>query len=85
VSRLTTIHKYNVWLIAAAAGLHVLAVSTYQWGLKVDLLGPMVHGWKRVPAGHREADPQRASTILALVLLGVAAAAVYALVVVYPR
>ena len=85
VSRLTTIHKYNVWLIVAAVGLHVLAVSTYQWGLKVDLLGPMVHGWKSVPAGQRHAEPQRASTILALVLLGVAAAAVYALVVVYPR
>jgi cytochrome b len=85
VSRLTTIHKYNVWLIAGAAGLHVLAVSTYQWGFKVDLLGPMVHGWKGVPAGQQPAEPQRASTILALVLLGVAAAAVYALVVVYPK
>ncbi|HEX7558249.1 MAG TPA: cytochrome b/b6 domain-containing protein [Usitatibacter sp.] len=85
VSRLTTIHKYNVWLIAAAVGLHLVAVSTYQWGLKVDLIGPMVHGWKRVPAGLSPAEPTRASPILALVVLGAAAAAVYALVVIYPR
>jgi len=85
VSRLTTIHKYNAWLIAAAVGLHLAAVCAYQWGLKVDLIGPMVHGWMRVPAGVSPAEPGRASPILALVVLGAAAAAVYALVVIYPR
>jgi cytochrome b len=85
VSRFTTIHKYNEWLIAAAVGLHVLAVSAYQFGLKVDLMGPMIHGRKSVPAGRSLAEPRRASTALALVLLGAAAAAVYSLVVVYPR
>ena len=84
VGRLTTIHKYNEWLIAAAVGLHVIAVSTYQWGLKVDLLGPMMHGWKRVPDGVPPIEPRRAPSLLALVLVALAAAAVYALVVVYP-
>jgi cytochrome b len=85
VSRLTTIHKYNEWTIAALVVLHVAAVSAYQWGLKVDLIGPMVHGWKRVPSGLATPEPARAPTLLALTLLGVAAAAVYALVVIYPR
>jgi cytochrome b len=85
VSRFTTIHQYNEWLIATAVGLHVLAVSAYQFGLKVDLMGPMVHGWKSVPANLAPFEPRRASTILALALLGLAAAAVYWLVVVYPR
>jgi cytochrome b len=85
VSRFTTIHSYNEWLIVAAVALHVLAVSTYQWGLKVDLMGPMIHGWTSVSAGDSRAEPRRASTVLALALLGAAAAAVYWLVVVYPR
>jgi hypothetical protein len=38
-----------------------------------------------VPAGLATPEPARAPTLLALVLLGVAAAAVYALVVIYPR
>jgi cytochrome b len=85
VSRMSTIHGYNQWLIAAAVALHVLAVSTYQWGLKVDLVGAMVHGRKSVPEGFDAAEPRHASTILALVLLATAAAAVYLLVVVYPQ
>lgn len=85
VGRLTTIHKYNEWLVAAAVGLHVIAVSTYQWGLKVDVIGPMMHGWKRAPGEAAPVEPPRASSALALALLAVAAAAVYALVLVYPR
>jgi cytochrome b len=85
VSRLTTIHKYNEWVIAAAVTLHVIAVATYQWGFKIDLLGPMVHGWKHVPADLRPAGPRRASGLLALALAGVAGALVYWLVVIFPR
>lgn len=85
VSRLTTVHKYNEWLIAAAAGLHVVAVSTYQWGLEVDVLGPMLHGWASAPRGAAPEEPRHASTVLAIVLLAAAAAAVYWLVVVFPR
>jgi cytochrome b len=85
VSRMTTIHKYNEWLIAAAVALHVIAVATYQWGLKVDLLGPMLHGWMRAPEGLRPTETRRTPAILALVLVGAAGAFVYWLVAVYPR
>ena len=82
VARMTTIHKYNEWVIVGAVALHVVAVATYQWGLKVDLIGPMVHGWKRVPADLRR-RAARASR-LAVVMLAIAAASSTALVVVYP-
>lgn len=85
VARMTTIHKYNEWVIVGAAALHVLAVATYQWGLKVDLLGPMVHGWKGFPSELRPAEPARASGLLALAIAGAAAALVYWLVVIFPR
>ena len=85
VARMTTIHKYNEWVIVAAVVLHVAAVATYQWGLKLDLLRPMIYGWKEVPAGMRPAEPARASSLLALALAGAAAAMVYWLVAVYPK
>jgi len=85
VERMSSFHYYNGWTIVAAVSLHVLAVAAYQWGLKVDLLGPMIHGWRTVPPGLRPANPARASAGLAAVLLAVAAALVYWLVVIFPR
>jgi cytochrome b len=85
VAKMTAFHYYNGWTIVAAVSLHVLAVATYQWGLKVDLLRPMVSGWKAVPPGMRPPEPARAASWLAAMFLAVAAGLVYALVVVYPR
>jgi cytochrome b len=85
VARMTTIHKYNEWVIVGAVALHVIAVAAYQWGLKVDLLRPMFRGWKHVPAELRATEPRRASNILAVVLAALAASLVYWLVVIYPR
>jgi len=85
VERMTMIHKYNEWAIVAAVALHVTAVAAYQWGLKVDLLGPMVRGWKTAPPGLAQVEPARASSLLAVVIAAAAAALVYWLVVVYPR
>jgi cytochrome b len=75
VDRMSVIHEYNQWVIVIATALHVAAVGAYQWGLKVDLIHPMIFG----PA------PRPASLALALALLSASAAAVYALVVIYPR
>ena len=85
VGRLTTLHRYNEWLVVAAVSLHVAAIAAYQWGLKVDLIGPMVHGWKRVPEGAPALEPAEGSSALAAVLLAASAAFVYWLVAVYPR
>jgi cytochrome b len=85
VARMTTIHKYNEWVIVGAVALHVIAVATYQLHLKVDLIRPMLSGWRQAPADSSAVEPPRASTILAAVIAGVAAALIYCLVVVYPR
>jgi cytochrome b len=85
VARMTTIHKYNEWVIVGAVAAHLVAVATYQWGLKVDLVRPMLHGWKQVPAELRPAEPARASNLLAAAIAASAAALVYWLVVVFPK
>jgi cytochrome b len=85
VARMTTIHKYNEWVIVGAVVLHTIAVAAYQWGLKVDLIRPMFSGWRHVPAELRPMEPARASTLLAVVIAAGAAALVYWLVKVFPR
>ena len=83
VARLTTLHRYNEWVILGAVLLHLAAVATYQWGLRVNLIGPMVHG--RMAVAVPVAAPRAASPLLAAVLFAMASAAVYWLVVIYPR
>jgi cytochrome b len=83
VERMNALHDYNEWAIVGAVALHVVAIAVYQWGLRVNLIGPMVHGRAPLPAGRK--PPQAGSTALAAVLMALSAAFVYWLVVVYPR
>lgn len=82
VARMSWIHDANQWLILGAVALHVAAIAAYQWGMKVNLLGPMFHGAATL-AEPSEA-PRQAPAALAAFFLAVAAAAVYWLVAVYP-
>lgn len=74
---LTSIHKTNYWVIAGLVGLHVLAIAFYELANGERLLLPMITGKKRV-----EGQAPTVNLIwelgLALVLLGICAAAVYA-------
>lgn len=81
VARMSWLHHLNHWILLGAVVLHLVAVATYQWGFRTNLIGPMIHG------GEGPADPARrtAPIALAVVLLAAAGAAVYYLVVVYPR
>jgi hypothetical protein len=83
VARLTTVHRYNEWVILGAVVLHVAAIATYYWGLGVNLVGPMLHGRMNVAA--HVAPPRMVSPWLAAVIFASACGAVYWLVVVYPR
>ena len=83
VARLTTLHRYNEWVIVGAVVLHLVAIATYQWGLRLNLVGPMVHGKIVAPASM--APPRVASPVLAAILFAFACAAVYWLVAIYPR
>ena len=83
VARLTTIHRYNEWVILGAVVLHLAAIAAYQWGLRVNLVGPMVHGRMEVPVPAQA--PRSAPPALAAVLFAIACGAVYWLVAIYPR
>jgi len=72
VDRMHDIHELNEWVIVGAVVLHLVAIATYQFVLKRNLTRAMVFGSWRFPA-------------LAAVLLALAAAAVYGIVVVLPR
>lgn len=74
-ARLTGIHHFNFGLILAVVCLHVLAVLAYRVVKGHDLIGPMVTGFKSLPA--RIAPPRMGSPILAAVFLAVAAVAVW--------
>jgi cytochrome b len=83
VARMTRVHGFNQWLIAGAVALHVAAIAFYQWFLKVDLVGPMVHGSAdvRVP----RAPPAFVPGYRAAAIFAIACAAVYYLVFVFPK
>jgi len=83
VAKMSSFHYYNGWTIAAAVALHVIAVAFYQIALKIDLVRPMVFGWREAPAS--DGETAMGSTVLAAILLAVAAGAVYWLVVVFPK
>ncbi|HLX22213.1 MAG TPA: cytochrome b/b6 domain-containing protein [Usitatibacter sp.] len=74
VDRMSSFHSWNEWAIVGAVALHVTAVLTYQLYLRMNIVGPMVLGESRAKENAR-----------ALVVICIAAAAVYWLVTVYPK
>ena len=85
VERMSALHSRNSWVIVAAVAFHVAAVLFYQWKLGIDLLRPMVHGWRDTGSDPDIPEPKRASPWRAAVLMAFAAALVYAIVEIYPR
>jgi cytochrome b len=78
--RLTWVHNVNFNLIIAAAALHVLAVLAYALLKRHDLVRPMVTGWKLLPATMQA--PRLGHPAVAVVLLALAALAVWRIVAV---
>ncbi len=72
---LTGVHHLTFNLVLAAAGLHVLAVAAYLVLKGQDLVGPMLTGFKSLPA--RLAPPRMGSPVLAASFLAAAALAVW--------
>src|SRR5690606_26488992 len=81
VGRMNQVHGFNQWLVLGAVVLHLAAIALYQWVLRRNLVGPMVHGGA-APGGSLV---RPGSGAVAGVLLALAAGAVYYLVVVFPR
>jgi cytochrome b len=74
---LTGRHHFLFQLIQIAAGLHILAILTYAVLKRHDLVRPMITGKKRMPGAMRA--PRIVSSVLALVVWGVAALLVAAM------
>lgn len=77
VHRMTGLHHRIINVILIAVGAHVLAVLLYRLLKGHDLARAMVTGRKTMPAGI--AAPRMGHPLLAVALLGAAAAVVYAL------
>jgi hypothetical protein len=69
------VHHLTFNLILAAAGLHIVAVLAYHVLKGQDLVGPMLTGFKSLPA--RLAPPRMGSPVLAAAFLTAAALAVW--------
>jgi hypothetical protein len=85
VSRMSAFHSYNEWVLAALVALHVLAIATYTFALRAPLVGAMVHGWAETPPGVAVPRANLAPLWRALVVLALAVALVYCVVVIYPK
>jgi cytochrome b len=79
--QLSTVHSWNFNLLLVLAGVHLAAVLYHAGIMKENLIGAMFTGEKRLPAAAAGSVVARfASPWLALVLLVVAALAVYLIV-----
>lgn len=83
VEKMSWLHYYNGWTVAAVTGLHVVAIAFYGWVLKDNRVGPMWSGWREVAPG--TAEPASRAPWLAAIFLALSAAAVYWLVAIYPK
>jgi cytochrome b len=84
VSRMSALHAWNEWAIVALVALHVAAIAFYRFAWRVRLLPPMIHGRMEVEDTGIAAPRMRHGGV-ALALFLMASAAVYYLVVIYPR
>ena len=75
---LSSIHAVNFYVLLGLIALHIVAILAYAVVKRQDLVRPMVTGKKRLPAATRQ--PRLASPAVAAVVLGFAAALVWALV-----
>ena len=75
---LSGIHSWNFYVLLGLIALHLAAIAAYAVVKKQDLVRAIVTGKKRLPAATRQ--PRLASPALAVAVLGVSAALVWALV-----
>jgi cytochrome b len=77
---LTTIHRYNFYVLVALIAIHVAAALFYLIVKRENLIGAMFTGRKRPPTQGDYADGRMASSWLAAAVVAVIAGAVAAIV-----
>ena len=83
VAKLTAFHSYNEWVLVGLVVLHLAAIATYHFRLRANLVRPMVDGYMEADAS--ASAPRIRPAWIAALLLALAAAFVYWLVVLFPR
>jgi cytochrome b len=73
----SSIHVKNFYWLLGAIALHVVAVGVYFVAKQHDLLGPMIHGEKKLPAD--VPAPRMGSPALGLALLAISAGIVWSI------
>ena len=79
-SLLTTIHRYNFYVLVALIAIHVAAALYYLIVKRENLIGAMITGRKRVPGEGDYTDARMTSAWVALVVVAIIAAGVATLV-----
>ena len=77
---LTTVHAYNFYVLLGLVTTHIAAVLFYLLYKSENLVRPMVTGYKWRPADQAAQSAQDGSNRLAVLILAVAAGAVYLIV-----
>lgn len=78
--KITGFHHRNAWIVIALATAHIGAVLFYLMALKENLIRPMIHGTKTLPAAHAVVVVDAANNIKATGLFVACATAVWLLV-----
>lgn len=71
------LHRRGWWAVSGLAVLHIAAVASYFVVLRDDLVQPMLHGRKSLPAGLANPAAAKASSARALALLAISAVVVW--------
>ena len=74
---ISTLHRRGWWVVVGLAGLHIVAVVSYFAVLRDDLVRPMLHGRKSLPASAADPAAARASSGRAVALLAASAGVVW--------
>ena len=82
VAKMTALHYYNGWTVAAVVVIHVIAIAAYWMAWRENLVAPMWTGWQEANGA---TQPALRGAWLAAVIAAMAAGFVYWLVMVYPR
>jgi cytochrome b len=77
---ISSFHRRNAWIVVALASTHIGAVLFYLFALKENLIKPMLHGAKTLPATHAIAGGGGANSVKAAIWFAACAAAVWWLV-----
>ncbi|HEY4374581.1 MAG TPA: cytochrome b/b6 domain-containing protein [Burkholderiales bacterium] len=79
---LTSLHRANQWVIYALVALHVLAILFYALVHRENLVKPMISGYRKISGriDDAAATSRHGSALAAVIVLALAAVAVYFLV-----